>query len=110
MSRKKNVDATFKTIIERKLQEIDPETELTNMEVIVDQMLTVAKGKKGGVREFNSIVQMIVDRVDGKVKEQIQHNFFDALPEPSKDVTKRYAAGNAASRAKKKESTKDEIH
>lgn len=108
MAKKK--ESSFKEIIERKLKEIDPETDLTNMEVIVDQMMLVAKGKKGGVREFNSIIQMIVDRIDGKVKEQIQHDFFASLPAPSKDVAKRYAVDDTVHIKQIEESDPDEVH
>jgi len=69
---------------------LDEATGLTNADVMAKQIVAIAKGDRGSAREIISAFQIAVDRVDGKVKEEIGALFWDSFPKAEQDIIDKY--------------------
>lgn len=70
--------------------DIDENTGLQNAQVMAKHIIAIAKGEKGGAREQIAAFQLAVDRVDGKVKEEIGTLFFDQYPKAEEHIIEKY--------------------
>lgn len=69
---------TFDDILNRIIQEIDPESGESHMELIVRELVKVSTGKKGSARESVAAALGIIQRVAGETAKKPEE-FFGAL-------------------------------
>lgn len=65
---------------------VDEATQRPYVELMVENMAKIAAGVKGSPREAITAFGTIIERVDGKVREEIGVSFFDSYPEADAHV------------------------
>lgn len=78
-------------LLRKELMEIDEESGLTKDILVAKNIVDYATGKKGGGREQLSAIATVFERIDGKVREEINNNFFNDYPKQDKEVLAKYA-------------------
>lgn len=83
--------AHITALLKEELKKIDEETGLTKEVLVAKNIVDFATGKKGGGREQLTAIGTVFERVDGKVREEINNNFFTDYPKQDKKVLEKYS-------------------
>ena len=83
--------AHLTALLKEELKKIDEDTGELKEVLIAKNIVDFATGKKGGGREQLTAIGTVFERVDGKVREEINNNFFTDYPKQDKAVLDKYS-------------------